>query len=57
MRQIYVAKGVKVDVNSPLAEMININEARRKGFKKELNDKEAFVIPNNLPNNGFLHKR
>ena len=56
MRQIYVAKGVKVDVNSPLAEMININEARRKGFKKELNDKEAFVIPNNLPNNGFLHK-
>lgn len=57
MRQIYVAKGVKVDVNSPLAEMININEARRKGFKKELNDKEAFVVPNNLPNNGFLHKR
>ena len=57
MRQIYVAKGVKVDVNSPLAEMININEARRKGFKKELNDKEAFVIPNSLPNNGFLHKR
>lgn len=56
MRQIYVAKGVKVDVNSPLAEMININEARRKGFKKELNDKEAFIIPNNLPNNGFLHR-
>ena len=55
-RQIYVAKGVKVDVNSPLAEMISINEARRDGFKKDLNDKEAFVIPNNLPKNGFLHK-
>ena len=56
MRQIYVSKGVKVDINSPLAQMININEARRDGFKKELNDLEAFVIPNNLPNNGFLHK-
>ena len=56
MRQIYVSKGFKVDVTSPLAQMININEARRDGFKKELNDKEAFVIPNNLPNNGFLHK-
>ena len=57
MRQIYVSKGVKVDINSPLAELININEARRDGFKKELNDKEAFVIPNNLPDNGFLHRK
>ena len=56
LRQIYVKKGVNVDVNSPLAELININEARRKGFDKDLNDLEAFVIPNNLPNNGFLHK-
>lgn len=56
MRQIYVSKGLKVDVNSPLAELININEARRDGFTKDLNDLEAFVIPNNLPKNGFLHK-
>lgn len=56
LRQIYVAKGVKVDVNSPLAELININEARRDGFNKELNDSEAFIIPNNLPKNGFLHR-
>lgn len=56
LRQIYVAKGFKVDVNSPLAELININEARRDGFNKDLNDLEAFVVPNTLPNNGFLHK-
>lgn len=52
IRQIYVAKGVKVDVNSPLAEMININEARREGFNKELNDKEAFIKPNDTPSRG-----
>ena len=56
LRQIYVSKGFKVDVNSPLAELININDARRDGFTKDLNDLEAFVIPNNLPLNGFLHK-
>jgi len=56
VRQIYVSKGFKVDVNSPLAEMININEARRDGFNKELNDLDAFVVPNTLPKNGFLHK-
>ena len=57
LRQIYVSKGLKIDVNSPLAELININEARRDGFNKELNDKEAFVVPNNLPDNGFLHRK
>jgi len=58
VRQIYVSKGFKIDINSPLAllNMININEARRDGFNKELNDLEAFVVPNTLPKNGFLHK-
>lgn len=57
LRQIYVSKGFKVDVNSPLAELININDARRDGFNKDLNDNEAFVVPNTLPDNGFLHRK
>lgn len=56
-RQIYLKKGVKIDVNSPLAEIISTSEARRKGFKLETNDTLVSVEPRNMTNNGFLKPR
>lgn len=56
-RVIYLKKGAKVDVNSPLAEIISTSEARRKGMKIEINDTRVSVEPRNMPNNGFLNKK
>jgi hypothetical protein len=53
-RVIYVKKGVKIDVNSPLAEIISTSEARRKGYKLETNDTLVSVEPRNMDYNGFL---
>jgi hypothetical protein len=56
-RVIYLKKGVKVDVNSPLAEIISTSEARRRGMKLETNDTLVSVEPRNMTNNGFLKPR
>jgi hypothetical protein len=56
-RQIYLKKGVKVDVNSPLAELISTSEARKKGLKLETNDTLVSVEPRYMINNGFLKAR
>jgi len=53
-RVIYLKKGIKVDVNSPLAEIISTSEARRRGFKVPSNENEVSIEPRNLPYNGFL---
>lgn len=53
-RVIYLKKGVKPDVNSPLAELISTSAARRMGVKVPVNDTKVSVEPRNLPNKGFL---
>ena len=53
-RVIYLKKGVKIDVNSPLAEIISTSEARRRGYKLETNDTKVSVEPRNMDYNGFL---
>jgi hypothetical protein len=54
VRQIYLKKGVKVDTNSPLAEIISTSEAMRRGYKLKTNDTLVSVEPRNMDNNGFL---
>jgi len=52
-REIYVKKGFKVDPNSPLAEKISANEARRQGYKLEQNNRDVAKRPIDMPNEGF----
>lgn len=56
-RKIYVKKGVKVDVNSPLAELISTTKARQQGFNPQPNDDLVAIAPKDMPNNGFLNPR
>ena len=44
----------RIDVKSPLAPTISVNEAKRKGFKPEVNDKLVAKRPIDMPNEGFL---
>lgn len=55
-RVIYLKRGAKVDVNSPLAKTISTTEARRRGFKVEANDTLVSITPSNMVNKGFLIK-
>lgn len=54
-RVIYLKKGKKVDVNSPLATIISTSEARRQGKKLETNNTLVSVAPINMPNQGFVN--
>jgi hypothetical protein len=56
-RKIYVKKGVKVDVNSPLAELISTTKARQEGFNPPANNDLVAIAPKDMPNNGFLKDR
>jgi hypothetical protein len=56
-RKIYVKKGVKVDVNSPLAELISTTKARQEGFNPQPNNDLVAIAPKDMPNNGFLKDR
>lgn len=56
-RVIYLKKGVKIDVNSPMAEIITTSEARRRGFNVEANNTLVSVEPRYMVNNGFLEPR
>jgi hypothetical protein len=47
-RQIYLKKGVSVDVKSPLAKIISTGEARRKGYKVPTNDTKVSIAPHNM---------
>jgi len=55
-RVIYLRKGKRVDINSPLAELISTGEARRNGYKVPTNDTKVSIAPNNMSNKGFLPK-
>jgi len=54
-RVIYVKKGIKIDVKSPLAETVSTTRARSKGYKVPVNDTLVSIAPTNMPNNGFLN--
>lgn len=56
-RKIYVKKDVKIDVNSPLAELISTTKARQEGFNPPANDDLVAIAPKNMENNGFLNPR
>lgn len=53
-RVIYLKKGIKVDVKSPLAETISTSKARQKGFKTPTNNSKVSIAPINMPKQGFL---
>ena len=57
MRKTYMAKaeGVKPDVGNPNAE-VSVNQAKKKGFKPETNDKKVAMRPKDMPNQGFVNK-
>jgi hypothetical protein len=55
MRKTYMRKGTRnIDINSPLAPTISVNEARKKGFKPEKNNPLVAKRPIDMPNEGFL---
>ena len=56
MRKTYMftLDSKRIDVKSPLAPTISVNEAKRKGFKPEVNDKLVATRPIDMPNEGFL---
>jgi len=55
MRKTYMKKGKgQIDIKSPKAPTISVNEARKKGFKPEVNDKLVATRPIDMPNEGFL---
>ena len=56
-RKIYVKKGVNVDVNSPLAELISTTNARKNGFNPQPNNDLVAIAPKDMVNNGFLKER
>ncbi len=56
-RKIYVKKGVKVDINSPLAELISTTKARQEGFNPPANNDLVAIAPKDMVNNGFLEPR
>ena len=58
MRKTYKAKSpeVKPDVGNPKAE-VSVNQAKKKGFKPEKNDKKVAKRPTDMPNSGFVNKK
>jgi len=56
MRKTYMftLDSKRIDVKSPKAPLISVNEAKRKGFKPEVNDKLVAKRPIDMPNEGFL---
>jgi hypothetical protein len=55
MRKTYMKKGKgQIDIKSPLAPTISVNEARKEGFKPEKNNALVAKRPIDMPNEGFL---
>jgi hypothetical protein len=46
-REIYLKKGKKQDLKSPLSETISTSEARRKGLKPPTNNSNVSIKPHN----------
>jgi hypothetical protein len=58
MRKTYMAKGknLKPSIGNPNAE-VSVNQAKKEGFKPEVNAKEVAMRPTDMPNNGFVNKK
>ena len=58
MRKTYRAKGkgLNPDVGNPNAE-VSVNQARKEGFKPEVNASDVAKRPTDMPNNGFVNKK
>lgn len=54
-REIYLRKGLDVDVRNPLAQKISTTKARSRGFKVPTNDPRVSIAPINMPNQGRLN--
>ena len=55
MRKTYMKKGKgSIDINSPLAPTVSVNQARKAGFKPEKNSELVAKRPIDMPNEGFL---
>jgi len=55
MRKTYMKKGKgSIDINSPLAPTVSVNQARKAGFKPEKNSALVAKRPIDMPNEGFL---
>lgn len=57
MRKTYRSKDKRFqpDVGNPNAE-VSVNQARKDGFKPEVNEKEVAMRPVDMPNKGFVNK-
>jgi len=53
---MYTPKDKRIDVKSPLAPVISVAEARRKGFRPEKNNPLVGTKPINMPNEGFVNR-
>ena len=55
MRKTYMKKGKgSIDINSPLAPKVSVNQAIKEGFKPEKNSSLVAKRPIDMPNEGFL---
>jgi hypothetical protein len=55
MRKTYMKKGKgSIDINSPLAPTVSVNQAKKAGFKPEKNSELVAKRPIDMPNEGFL---
>ncbi len=54
-RVIYLKKGVKIDVNSPLATIIGTNAARKIGINPPINDPRVAIAPHDMALHGHKH--
>jgi len=55
MRKTYMKKGKgSIDINSPLAPTVSVNQARKAGFKPEKNSALVAKRPIDMPDEGFL---
>ena len=53
---MYTPKDKRIDVKSPTAPKISVAEAKRKGFRPEINNPLVGTKPINMPNEGFVNR-
>jgi len=57
VRKTYMRKGKgSIDINSPLAPSISVNQAIKQGFRPEKNSPLVAKRPIDMPNEGFINK-
>jgi len=53
---MYTPKDKRIDVKSPTAPKISVAEAKRKGFRPQINNPLVGTKPINMPNEGFVNR-